>query len=378
MFRKFLVAGLAAAAAAFFSALPAQALSTKECGALYQTAKEADKLKGATWNEFRKANCGAEAASEEPAKAEKPAKKKKTDAAATEDPAKPDKKAKAKKTDAAAAEEPATADKKPKAKKVAAVADEPAEGKLTAKECSAKYQDAKANDVLNGMKWNDFRKAMCGSDAAAAPEPAEKPKKAKKVVLAEAGDTSGAAKLSAKECSSLYQDAKEADALDGMKWNDFRKAKCGSDAAAAPEPVEKPKKAKAVAAAAVGRLSAKDCSAKYQAAKEADTLNGMKWNDYRKSECTSDSQEAPDDVDVSADNDPVEPALVSTAKAPKGVKFPRSVSADYSDLSEGRARMRTCVDAYHINKDNGSLNGLKWIQKGGGFYSLCNAKLKGL
>jgi hypothetical protein len=375
MFRKFMAAGLAAAAAALFSAMPAQALSTKECGALYQTAKDADKLKGATWNEFRKKNCGAEEA--EPAKAEKPAKKKKTDEAAAEEPAKADKKPNAKKTDAAAAEEPAKADKKPKAKKVAAV-DDPAEGKLTAKECSAKYQDAKANDVLNGMKWNDFRKAMCGSDSAAAPEPADKPKKAKKVVLAEAGDTSGAAKLSAKECSSLYQDAKEADALDGMKWNDFRKAKCGSDAAAAPEPPEKPKKAKTVAAASVGRLSAKDCSAKYQAAKEADTLNGMKWNDYRKSECTSDSQEAPDDLDVASDSDPVEPALVSTAKAPRGVKFPRAVSADYSDQTEGRARMRTCVDAYHANKDAGTLNGLKWIQKGGGFYSLCNAKLKGL
>ena len=358
MFRNMLATAFAAAIAALVSAAPAHALSTKECGVLYQTAKDADKLKGATWNEFRKANCGAEAAAAEaPAKVEKPAKKKKADAVA--------------------AEEPAKADKKPKAKKVAAVAEDPAEGKLTAKECSAKYQDAKANDVLNGMKWNDFRKAMCGTDAAAAPEPADKPKKAKKVVLAEAGDTSGAVKLTAKECSALYQDAKEADALEGMKWNDFRKAKCGSDAAAAPEPAEKPKKAKAVAAAA-GRLSAKECSAKYQAAKEADSLNGLKWNDYRKSECTADSQDAPDDLDVAADNDPVEPALVSTAKAPRGVKFPRAVSADYADLSQGRARMRTCVDAYHINKDNGSLNGLKWIQKGGGFYSLCNAKLKGL
>ena len=354
MFKNVLAIAFAAAAASLIGALPAHALSTKECGALYQTAKEADKLKGASWAEFRKANCGA--ADAEPAKAEKPAKKKKTDAAA--------------------AEEPAATEKKPKAKKVAATED-PAEGKLTAKECSAKYQDAKANDVLNGMKWNDFRKAMCGSDAAAAPEPAEKPKKAKKVVLAEAGDTSGAAKLSAKECSALYQDAKAADALDGMKWNDFRKAKCGSDAAAAPEPAETPKKAKTVAAA-VGRLSAKECSAKYQAAKDADSLNGMKWNDFRKSECTADSQDAPDDLDVASDNDPVEPALVSTAKAPRGVKFPRAISADYADLSEGRGRMRTCVDAYHVNKDNGTLNGLKWIQKGGGFYSLCNARLKGL
>ena len=50
---------------------------------------------------------------------------------------------------------------------------------LTSKECSAKYQAAKAAGTLNGMKWNDFRKAQCaGAEApAAAPPPAaEKPR----------------------------------------------------------------------------------------------------------------------------------------------------------------------------------------------------------
>src|SRR6476661_4642228 len=40
---------------------------------------------------------------------------------------------------------------------------------LTAQECSAKYQAAKTAGTLAGQKWNDFRKAQCGSDAAAAP-----------------------------------------------------------------------------------------------------------------------------------------------------------------------------------------------------------------
>ena len=35
---------------------------------------------------------------------------------------------------------------------------------LTMAECSAKYKAAKADNSLNGMKWNDFRKAQCGSD----------------------------------------------------------------------------------------------------------------------------------------------------------------------------------------------------------------------
>ncbi len=49
---------------------------------------------------------------------------------------------------------------------------------LTSKECSAKYQAAKAAGTLNGMKWNDFRKAECAgteTPAAAPPPAAEKP-----------------------------------------------------------------------------------------------------------------------------------------------------------------------------------------------------------
>lgn len=36
---------------------------------------------------------------------------------------------------------------------------------LTAQECSAKYQAAKAAGTLGDQKWNDFRKAQCGADA---------------------------------------------------------------------------------------------------------------------------------------------------------------------------------------------------------------------
>src|SRR3982074_230238 len=40
---------------------------------------------------------------------------------------------------------------------------------LTTQECSAKYKEAKAAGTLGGQKWNDFRKAQCGADAAAPP-----------------------------------------------------------------------------------------------------------------------------------------------------------------------------------------------------------------
>src|SRR5271170_2051851 len=32
-------------------------------------------------------------------------------------------------------------------------------------------------------------------------------------------------------------------------------------------------------------MTMKECSAKYQSAQQAGTLNGMKWNDFRKTEC---------------------------------------------------------------------------------------------
>ena len=71
-----------------------------------------------------------------------------------------------------------------------------------------------------------------------------------------------------------------------MKWNDFRKSECaaGASAAAAAKPAKATTKTAAAAAAAKG-LTMKECSAKYQAAKTANTLGGMKWNDFRKAEC---------------------------------------------------------------------------------------------
>jgi hypothetical protein len=39
--------------------------------------------------------------------------------------------------------------------------------------------------------------------------------------------------------------------------------------------------------------------------------------------------------------------------------------------------MHTCLDAYNAAKAGGTLGGTKWIEKGGGYYSACNARLKG-
>jgi hypothetical protein len=243
---------------------------------------------------------------------------------------------------------------------------------LTMKECSAKYQSAKDAGTLGDMKWNDFRKAQCGDDADAAAVPSALAKKATKSAAAPAADDS-AKGLTMKECSAKYQAAKDAGTLGDMKWNDFRKAQCDANAAAAPAPASPAKKtAKSTAAddSAKG-LTMKQCSAKYQAAKDAGVDNVAKWNDFRKAEC------GPGADPVAFSTDGTSEPTAPTVAAPRGVKFPTAVSAKFSNESAGKARMHTCLEQYYRLKDANALGGLKWIQKGGGYYSLCNARLKG-
>ena len=57
---KILCTLAAASFAALLAAPPAQALTTQECSAKYQAAKAAGTLNGEKWNDFRKAQCGAD------------------------------------------------------------------------------------------------------------------------------------------------------------------------------------------------------------------------------------------------------------------------------------------------------------------------------
>ena len=64
--------------------------------------------------------------------------------------------------------------------------------------------------------------------------------------------------------------------------------------------------------------------------------------------------------------------------APSGpAVYPNAVDSKYSKETAGKARMHTCVDQYNANKASNANGGLKWIQKGGGYYSECTKKLKG-
>ena len=136
-----------------------------------------------------------------------------------------------------------------------------------------------------------------------------------------------------------------------------------------------------------GALTSKECSVKYQAAKSAGTLAGKTWNDFRKTECAANEPAAPTEpaTKPAATTDPAkttEPAKETAPAKPAATTstaavFPTAVSSKYSSEKAGRARMHTCLDQYNVNKAKDANGGLKWIVKGGGYYSECNKRLKG-
>lgn len=101
-------------------------------------------------------------------------------------------------------------------------------------------------------------------------------------------------------------------------------------------------------------LSMQQCSAKYKAAQAAGALKGMKWNAFRKAECGG-----------------AEAAAVRMGRT----VFPTAIAGKYANQTGGKARMQTCLDQYNANKSGNGNGGLKWIEKGGGYYSECNKRL---
>ena len=101
-------------------------------------------------------------------------------------------------------------------------------------------------------------------------------------------------------------------------------------------------------------LTMQECSAKYRAAQAAGTLGRTTWQDFRKANCGANA------------------ALGYTA-----TPFPQAISPKYRNEPIGKARMHTCLDQYRANKAANRNGGLRWIEKGGGYYSECSKRLKG-
>ncbi|QEN87122.1 hypothetical protein FZC33_12635 [Labrys sp. KNU-23] len=142
-----------------------------------------------------------------------------------------------------------------------------------------------------------------------------------------------------------------------------------------------------VLAAPAQALTMKECGDKYQAAKTGNTLNGLSWNDFRKAQCGTEAAPAaatpaaPAPATTTAKPAPAPSATTAAKPAPAATAsgnavFPSAIDPKYAKESAGKQRMHTCLDQYNANKASNGNGGLKWIQKGGGYYSECNKKLK--
>ncbi|WP_244567913.1 hypothetical protein [Bradyrhizobium erythrophlei] len=86
------------------------------------------------------------------------------------------------------------------------------------------------------------------------------------------------------------------------------------------------------------------------AAELSGKLKGRKWKEFRQQECGASTVE---------------------------VVFPAAVAPKYSGDSPEKARTLTCADQFNANKASNGNGGMKWIEKGGGYYSECVVRLKG-
>jgi hypothetical protein len=225
---------------------------------------------------------------------------------------------------------------------------------LTMKQCSEKYKAASETGGVGTTTWNDFRKAECGEGASMA----LKKVKAEKVKTerVKTAPTTAAAGPSMQECSTNFKAAKEAGTLGGVTWNEFRKAGCVAKTALAPKPATKKEAAKKEAAETTV-VTEKECSARYQSAKTGGTLGSMTWNEFRSAGC------------------PTTIARKSGSMLPTmGSLFPTTIARKYAGEKAGKARMLTCRDQYEANKAAG-ITAPKWTEVGGGYYSECNKRL---
>ena len=224
---------------------------------------------------------------------------------------------------------------------------------LTMKQCSEKYKTANDAGSVGTMSWNDFRKAECGEGATMA----LKKVKTEKTKPDKIAPTAAAAGPSMQECSASFKAAKEAGTLEGMSWNEFRKAGCVAKTAAAPKPAVKKETSRLAPAAEATTVSQQECSARYQAAKSAGTLGAMTWNEFRSAGC------------------PTTIAKKSGSMLPTmGSLFPSGIAKKYARQPAGKARMLTCRDQYRANKAAG-ITEPRWTEEGGGYYSECNKRL---
>lgn len=181
--------------------------------------------------------------------------------------------------------------------------------------------------------------------------------------------TESAQALGLKDCSDKFTAAKTAGTLGNKSWVDFRKSDCGPDA----KPLATPAAAAPAAAAATPPATV-PAPAKPAAAPAATTPAATAAAPTAK-ETRAEKRRAAKAAAATA-----APAAAPASAAPAvpvgAAVFPTAIGDVHKSKKPAKARLATCLDQYRINKTTNGNGGLKWIQKGGGYYSECNKKLK--
>ena len=121
----------------------------------------------------------------------------------------------------------------------------------------------------------------------------------------------------------------------------------------------------AVMTAPASALTMAECSAKYKAAKDGGTLNGQKWNDFRKAQCGADATPAATTATAPAEPkkeakpkaDATTAAAPATPAASAGpAVYPSKIDPKYESESAGKGRNGGC-EGWDGNVGQGSYNG---------------------
>ncbi len=187
-----------------------------------------------------------------------------------------------------------------------------------------------------------------------------------------------------KECSEKYQAAKSANSLNGMSYNQFY-SQCAAAAKAGPAPAAAAPAPAAASTAAAPPETKAELKAEKKAEKAKEKAEKKEEKEREKAAKKGEPAPTPAATAPAAAPAPAAPAPTTTAAKPApaapvatgNAVFPSAISASFSKESAGKARMHTCLAQYNANKTSNGNGGLKWIEKGGGYYSECNKRLKG-
>ena len=141
--------------------------------------------------------------------------------------------------------------------------------------------------------------------------------------------------------------------------------------------------AAALATQPLAALSLRACGAAYKDAGRTGTLAGMSWREFRKAKCgatgsTGTGAGAKAKAGARTESPPAaDPPSVGSGYLPSGrMVLPSAVPPKYKGKMPAKARRQTCLDQYRLNRASDANGGLKWVEKGGGYFSACDQRLK--